>query len=471
MDAFRPKLHFSPEKNWMNDPNGLCHVDGWYHMFYQYNPSSDQWGHIHWGHARSRDLLRWEELPVALIPDEAGGEQHCFSGSAVIVPGEAPRLYYTSIGFGDEAVYTHAEQKIARGSADLMDWPAERRRTFLRNSDHPADLGEVRDWRDPFVFRDHDTWIMLIGALVDKVGSVLLYSSDDLENWSFRHILFQLDEPGVILECPNICRIGNRHVLFYSPNDAVRYAVGNFTPDLRFEVINRGLLDHAGWQGYYAPQLLIESGRPPVLIGWATEMSRKDSDIISGYNGAMAFPRVLALDEDDHLLQDFHPVLERGRSVVSIGGNDVAGDCRLAIPGYPTTLEIEARYHPLIRTLPGTTSDESANLALAVEYAAGHIVTVELNLYNRQMIIRRGESSARGDIETSDIRAELPWLGHSGDIPDEIQIRILLDGSIVEIIVASRTAICTRVYPDHTGIRAIRLRHGGRCTLNAYLMK
>ena len=76
----RPKWHYRPEKNWINDPNGFVYFQGWYHLFYQYNPNGDQWGDIHWGHARSRDLLHWETLPLALYPQKERKEKHCYSG-------------------------------------------------------------------------------------------------------------------------------------------------------------------------------------------------------------------------------------------------------------------------------------------------------------------------------------------------------------------------------------------------------
>ena len=72
-DKFYPGFHYRPQKNWINDPNGLIYKDGWYHMFYQYNPGGDVWGDIHWGHAKSRDLIHWEECTVALTPSYAEG--------------------------------------------------------------------------------------------------------------------------------------------------------------------------------------------------------------------------------------------------------------------------------------------------------------------------------------------------------------------------------------------------------------
>ena len=80
-EAFRPQFHFTPAENWMNDPNGLVYYEGEYHLFYQFNPYGNTWGHMSWGHAVSSDLIHWEELPVAL-PEE--GRVMIYSGSAVV---------------------------------------------------------------------------------------------------------------------------------------------------------------------------------------------------------------------------------------------------------------------------------------------------------------------------------------------------------------------------------------------------
>ena len=88
--APRPHFHFSPARNWMNDPNGLIFYRGKYHLFFQYNPEGDQWGNMSWGHATSTDLINWQELPIAISYNATHG---IFSGSAVVD-------YFNTTGFG-----------------------------------------------------------------------------------------------------------------------------------------------------------------------------------------------------------------------------------------------------------------------------------------------------------------------------------------------------------------------------------
>jgi fructan beta-fructosidase len=80
-EQHRPAIHYTPEKNWMNDPNGLVFHKGIYHMYYQHNPSGNIWGNMSWGQATSKDLVHWEEQPLAISTDQ---QEDVFSGSIVV---------------------------------------------------------------------------------------------------------------------------------------------------------------------------------------------------------------------------------------------------------------------------------------------------------------------------------------------------------------------------------------------------
>ena len=163
-----PHYHLAARAGWINDPNGLVWFDGWYHAFYQHHPYSTQWGPMHWGHARSKDLVHWEHLPVALAPEGPEDKDGCFSGSAV-VDGDTLALIYTGLKFhgdpGDEA-NLYQVQCLAT-SRDGIHF--ERQGMVV---DTPPGM---HHFRDPKVWREGDSWYMIVGAREGDTGQVRLY--------------------------------------------------------------------------------------------------------------------------------------------------------------------------------------------------------------------------------------------------------------------------------------------------------
>jgi fructan beta-fructosidase len=132
-EQYRPQIHFTPAKNWINDPNGMVYVDGTYHLFYQYNPQGNDWGNMSWGHATSTDLMHWSEQAVALTRDELGA---VFSGSCVIDKNNAA-------GFGANAMvalYTAAGETgdVQGKQQQAIAYSTDGGKNFTRYANNPV---------------------------------------------------------------------------------------------------------------------------------------------------------------------------------------------------------------------------------------------------------------------------------------------------------------------------------------------
>ncbi|MFP1625872.1 GH32 C-terminal domain-containing protein [Streptomyces sp. 5K101] len=198
-EAHRPQFHFSPAKNWMNDPNGLVYFKGEYHLLYQYNPSGNTWGNMSWGHAVSKDLVHWEELPLAIPHDD---EEMVFSGSAVVDRDNTS-------GFGTRenpamvAVYTSAYKEGGKQAQSLA-YSTDRGRTWTKYAGNPVlDIGS-KEFRDPKVQWHAPTrsWLMTVSLSTEH--KVRFYSSKDLKHWTHLSDFGPQGAVGGVWECPDL---------------------------------------------------------------------------------------------------------------------------------------------------------------------------------------------------------------------------------------------------------------------------
>jgi sucrose-6-phosphate hydrolase SacC (GH32 family) len=196
-ERYRPQFHFSPAQNWMNDPNGLIYFQGEYHLFYQHNPFGDEWGHMSWGHAVSKDLVSWEHLPIAL-PELK--DRMAFSGCVVVDK-------TNSAGFqkGTEpplvAIYTGYRQSDG-WQAQFLAYSHDRGRTWTDYSQHPVLDISSTDFRDPNVFRFGDEWRMVIALPTER--KVAFYRSKDLKRWEHLSDFGPQGAVGGAWECPDL---------------------------------------------------------------------------------------------------------------------------------------------------------------------------------------------------------------------------------------------------------------------------
>ena len=196
-EPYRPQFHFTPAQNWMNDPNGMVYYQGEYHLFFQYNPFGDTWGHMSWGHAVSKDLVHWKELPVA-IPEL--GDEMVFSGSAVVD-------YGNTSGFGTPenpamvAIYTAA---TPGKQAQALAYSTDKGRTWTRYAGNPVlDIGSG-EFRDPKVFwyAPENKWVMAVVMAVEH--KVRLYSSKNLKDWTLMSDFGPANAVSGVWECPDL---------------------------------------------------------------------------------------------------------------------------------------------------------------------------------------------------------------------------------------------------------------------------
>jgi beta-fructofuranosidase len=282
----------------MNDPNGLFYWNDRFHLFYQYNPYSANWGFIHWGHAVSEDLIHWQDQPIALRPgDEDGDGLGCFSGCMVEADGQPTAIYTGFAGINDFPILTARSQ-----DPELIEWEKSEENPVIAAVPEGVDPSI---FRDPYVWRRGDQWQAVIGAGFEGgTAAALLYESADLASWEYLGPLFQsgFSESVGMWECPNFFPLGDKYVLLVSlhPNiQGVYYYTGTydgrtFTPEMEGYVEQN--------QIFYAPQVRRFSDGRTVMFAWVREGRTDEAQDEAGWSGVQCFPRELTLDEDGRLI-------------------------------------------------------------------------------------------------------------------------------------------------------------------------
>lgn len=307
-DKPRPAFHLSARVGWMNDPNGFSFYNGQYHLFYQYHPYDSHWGPMHWGHAVSRDLLHWEQLPAALAPDRDYDKNGCFSGSAVALPDGRHLLMYTGVSQRtqpDGSTYDLQTQCLALG--DGIDYEKYENNPVLSAEDLP-ESGSVHDFRDPKLWMTSDgSFRCVVGNCnAKKDGQILLYSSKDGFQWKFEKILLTNQERfGRMWECPDFFALDGKQVFLISPQDMLphgfEYHNGNGTLCLigeydeetdTFTEEHNQTIDYG--IDFYAPQTILTADGRRIMIGWMQNWDTIDPPSVERlWFGQMSLPREL----------------------------------------------------------------------------------------------------------------------------------------------------------------------------------
>lgn len=463
-DPARPGFHFRPPAGWMNDPNGPIHHGGRYHLFYQHNPYDDCWGDIHWGHARSPDLVRWENLPVALAPSRELGEAHCFTGSAWENDVAGTLLFYTSVA--EDPSLRPQEQWAVRCGPDLESFRKLEENPVLV-PDAPGDSTGATfrsDWRDPFVFEAGERTLLILGAVLEEgteevLGGdgevarpgdrvIPLYEAVDpsLTSWRYRGILRRFGREGVTFpECPNLFAVGDRWVLTYSAHRPSRALVGGFdTESGCFRQESTQPLDRCSF--FYAPARFARApGESAVLVGWVRGWNGG-----RGWNGVLSLPRLLELAPDGTLRQ--RPLAALGELRRPGSGLEPAapGSAAARVPGVRSpTLEVEAEL--------GGAPGEAPTAASGVRLVSGDRTVASVSWRPGEEVVEiggirfpepGGEEGPPGAPEVSGRweTTPVPLPAAPGDEPGEgVDLHLFWDRSVLEVFLDDGREACTLV--------------------------
>jgi fructan beta-fructosidase len=413
-EPWRPQVHFTPASGWMNDPVGLVYFQGKYHLFYQHDPDSLSWGPMHWGHATSDDLVRWEHQPVALAPDDALGA--AWSGSAYVdetdemgLCGAAPCLVLA---------YTLAGETQQIGLATSSDGE-----TFTPYAGNPVvpNPGQAH-FRDPDLFRWTDgTWRMAI-AEGDRIG---FWASDDLRAWS-RTGEMAVDLGGT-LECPDLFRNGEHWTLLVSTNpggpqggSGTRYYTGEYD-GRTFTSSGLGYPDYGA--DAYAFQT-FEGAEERVAIGWMSNWRYALTTPTTPWRGTLTLPR--RIDASNHQ----EPILGEPWDVL-VDEEDVA-----------VTSEVFEGVNALPIVIEGTLDFRGATVA-GLELFVGSGEPVRVGFGNDQVWLGRPAEGGNTFSEAFPFRQEAHV---AGGVTDFV---VVVDRSSVEVFVNDGSVTLTAlVFPD-----------------------
>jgi beta-fructofuranosidase len=453
-DPHRPEYHYLPPANWINDPNGLIEWNGAYHLFYQYNPAGGFHGTIHWGHAVSHDLVRWRDLPIALAPipgsPDAGG---CWSGCAVDDNG-LPTLVYT--GVFPQAVC------LATGSADLVTWAKHPANPVIAGPPAEWQAATGDDFRDPFVWCEHDRWHMVIGAKNGHAGGLVLrYSSPDLVQWTYEGVLLAGDSSkeapfwtGEMWECPNFFPLGGQHVLIVAipaKTSGLLHAIyfaGTFD-GTTFTPQAQGIVAHG--YGHYAPQVLRMKNGRQVMFGWLIDDRPAEVGKAVGWAGCLSVPVELSLGADGRL--NYAPVEELKR----LRGEPWQFRNVLLTDGAPNPLS--------------AVSGDRLELELVLQPEPGAVVELGLSQSPAGAEgTRLTFDTAAGELRVEPFGVEHPLqtapLAAAPGAP--LHVRVLLDRSVIEVFINRATYLVSRQYLTRADSRGLTLRAAsGRTTVAA----
>jgi sucrose-6-phosphate hydrolase SacC (GH32 family) len=469
-EAYRPAFHYSPHRNWMNDPNGLVWYDGEYHLFYQYNPLGTDWGNMSWGHAVSADLQTWEELPVA-IPFSAS--EQVFSGSIVVDHADT-----SGLGSPDElamvAVYTSVSQDSARQAQSLA-YSIDRGRTWTHYEGNPVLDRDSSDFRDPKVFwyAEGNYWVMVVVLAAERV--VQFYRSDNLLEWAHLSDFTTGELANGLWECPDVFELPvdgpgperSRWVLLLSVNpgapaggSGTRYFVGDFdgksfTAD---DDADDTWLDY-GADCYAAVSFTDAPDGARVLIGWMNNWQYAGDTPTSSFRGSTTLPRACRLGHVAGRVRLLQQPIGPGNSMRELATRLEVRDLLVATGTTPLPETFHAAALEIsVEFMVGS----AERFGLHLRESPGQHTAVGYDTRSGSVFIDRTESGGADFHEAFPAVHQGPLFAEDG----RVRLRIYVDTASIEVFGGRGECVLTdQIFPSSRGLACSLFAEGGHVTV------
>ncbi|MBC7874554.1 MAG: glycoside hydrolase family 32 protein [Ferruginibacter sp.] len=443
-EKYRPQFHFTPAIHWMNDPNGLVYFKGEYHLFYQFNPFGNRWGHMSWGHAVSKDLLHWQHLPLA-IPEEK--DTMIFSGTCVVDS-------FNSTGFAIKpnqiplvAIYTAHIENVSQ--SQHLAYSLDDGRTWTKYNKNPVlDIGS-KEFRDPQVFwyRPQKKWVMSVVMAQDK--KVRFYSSPDLKQWTLTSEFGPAGDVTGIWECPDLFEVPvedepgkSKWVLMLSPSPYMQYFVGEFNgTSFKSESPGNKIFRPDYGPDYYAAITYknLPAHTAPISIGWVNNWNYANDIPTTPWKSTMALPRTIHVKKinDEWIL--FQKPVERiiTEKKMIYKNFKVAFKNVVRLPVKSQQCEIEA--------IIGISNGSVGGLRIA----AGNEHYLEFGYDSKRQVLYLDRSKTANQDFNKNFekmnRYEVPYSLNG----TKLKLRVFFDKSIVEIFINDGERVFTaQIFPD-----------------------
>ncbi len=453
----KPIFHVAPPIGWINDPNGFSEYQGEIHLFYQYHPYDTVWGPMHWGHVKSSDFVKWQQLPAALAPDTTADSFGCFSGTA-ISHGTDHILAYAGVireNAPDGSVRERQQMCIAIG--DGTDYVKLPENPVIDERMLPEGAGRV-DFRDPKIWEEDGAFYLIaVNRSADGSGQVLKYSSRDLKNWTYEGIYDACkNRIGRMWECPDLFDLGEKKVLLLSPQEVKGRADGMHPGDntvflVGTEESTSGTFREEYLQpadyglDFYAAQTMETSDGRRILIGWLATWACNWFTPEDGFSGMMTVPRELTWK--GHVICQ-KPV----RELENYYTNPVEICGKILTEQGETMPELKGRVQDLELSLTG---EKGAFFELRFAAKVDTYTRLTYDFDRRELVYDRKNQGMTRDCENIRV-VQVPGEGY------RLDLRILLDLYSSEIFVQGGEITLTNVMRSPLECEDVRLFAKGR---------